>query len=113
MAQETVQLGRRATFAYLIVASGAQAGAIFQLRPGTGGLGRAGSNQIRLDDASVSGEHARLRWEGERDIAVIDLGSENGTKVNGRRTQQHQLRHNDVVVVGGTTLVFKLIGAAN
>ena len=110
MPQETVQLGRRSTFAYLIVADGEQAGAIHQLRPGTHGIGRSGSNAIRLDDAAVSGEHARIRWESEQDIVLIDLGSENGTKINGRRSQQHQLRHNDVITAGETRLVFKLVG---
>lgn len=110
MPQETVQLGRRPTFAYLIVADGAQAGAIFQLRQGTSGIGRSGANTVRLDDASVSNDHANIRWQGERDIALIDLGSENGTTVNGRRTQQHQLRHDDAVVVGETRLIFKLVG---
>lgn len=111
MPQETVQLGRRSTFAYLIVADGEQAGAIYQLRPGTHGIGRSGANRVRLDDAAVSGEHASVRWDGEHDIALIDLGSENGTKINGRRAQQHQLRHNDVITVGATRLVFKLVGS--
>lgn len=110
MAEQTVQLGRRNTFAYLIVGEGPQAGAIHQLRPGTSGIGRAGTNHVRLDDPAVSLEHARLRWEGESEVVLIDLGSENGTKVNGRRTQQHHLRHNDVIEVGETRLLFKLLG---
>ena len=110
MPEPTVQLGRRTAFAYLIVADGEQSGAIHQLRPGTCSIGRAGSNEIRLDDPSVSNEHARIRWEGDSAITLIDLGSENGTRVNGRRTQQHALRHNDVVLAGETRLVFKYVG---
>ncbi len=110
MPEETVQLGQRPTFAYVIVADGPRAGAIFQLRAGTLALGRSGSNEIRLDDDAISSEHAHLRWEGEREITLVDLGSENGTKVNGRRAQQQRLRHNDVIEAGETRLVFKFVG---
>lgn len=109
MVEETVQLGRRATFAYLVVADGVQAGTIHQLHPGAATIGRAGTNHVRLDDHAVSGEHARLRWNDGQDVVLIDLGSENGTKVNGRRTQQCHLRHNDVIEAGSVRLVFKLV----
>lgn len=110
MSQPTVQLGRPTAFAYLVVLDGVQAGAIHQLSTGTLGLGRGGSNHIRLDDPAVSNEHARLRWDDGGPVTLIDLGSENGTRVNGRRTQQLNLQHNDVIQVGETKLVFKFVG---
>jgi len=106
---ETVQLRKTATFAYLIAGDGPNAGVIFQLRQGSLVLGRSGSADVRLDDPAISAEQARIRWEDEAALTLIDLGSENGTKVNGRRTQQHVLRHNDLIEVGETRLVFKLV----
>jgi two-component system, NtrC family, response regulator AtoC len=47
-------------------------------------FGRAPECTVRIDDARASRQHAELRRSG-RDLAVIDLGSRNGTKINGRR----------------------------
>lgn len=112
MNAETVHSGRRPAFAYLIVADGPRAGAIHQLAPGTRIVGRSGAADVRLDDPAISGEHCRVNWEGERDIALIDLGSENGTRINGRRTSRHSLRHNDVILIGETRVIFKFVGEA-
>ncbi|GAB4273738.1 MAG: hypothetical protein Kow0092_29070 [Deferrisomatales bacterium] len=46
-------------------------------------LGRGADAEVRLDNPAVSRRHARLRREGERYI-LTDLGSTNGTSVNGR-----------------------------
>ena len=47
-------------------------------------VGRAAENQLVLDDPSLSRKHARLRGAGRR-LEVEDLGSSNGTFVNGRK----------------------------
>ncbi len=107
---ETVQLSKQPpAYAYLVVTTTERAGAIHQLIRGTTALGRSGANDIRLDDSSVSGEHAKIRFEGDGEFTLIDLGSQNGAKLNGRRTQQHTLRHNDVIELGETRLVFKKV----
>lgn len=105
---ETIELRKQPpTYAYLVVTTTERAGAIYQLAPGTTTIGRSGANDIRLDDPTVSGEHAKVRCEGEGEFTLIDLGSPNRAKLNGRRTQQHTLRHNDVIELGETRLVFK------
>ena len=54
------------------------------LRPGASHVGRSPENEIHLDDAQISRRHAAITWDGAR-CAVTDLGSSNGTFVNGRR----------------------------
>lgn len=61
-------------------------------------IGRAASNDIRLDDPSVSKMHAQVEVVGN-DHILLDLGSANGTYVNGERVSRHLLRHGDVVEV--------------
>ncbi len=107
MSSETVQMRTSPpTFAYLIVTRGAQAGAIHQLKSDTTTVGRSGTNDIRIDDPNVSGEHLRIKHE-NGEFTLIDLGSTNGTRVNGRQLHQHVLRHNDRVQIGDTILLFK------
>ena len=68
-------------------------------------IGRSADNQIALaGDDFASGHHARV--ESARDgVWVIDLGSTNGTFVNGERIDgRHRLREGDVVQVGDTEL---------
>jgi hypothetical protein len=63
----------------------AQPGQVFDLRPVTT-LGAARDNTIALADPYVSGHHARLSWDGAG-WWVEDLGSANGTVVDGRPCQ--------------------------
>ncbi len=63
-------------------------------------IGRHPSNDITLDDPSVSGEHAQIGFERTRWV-VRDLGSTNGTLVNGSRIDgPTTLRSGDDVRVG-------------
>ncbi|MDP9240714.1 MAG: FtsK/SpoIIIE domain-containing protein, partial [Actinomycetota bacterium] len=67
----------------LRVAGGPDAGGLHPLRPGTLTLGRGPGARIRLDDPDMSREHARLTVTAG-DVCVHDLGSTNGTSVDGR-----------------------------
>lgn len=67
-------------------------------------LGREENNDIVLNDNFVSGEHARLLWNG-RGWVLQDLGSTNGTLVNGKRVKRSTaVRPGDILQVGGVRL---------
>ena len=55
---------------------------------GTCSLGRAPSNQFVLRDEKVSRRHAIVHAQGQNEFWLVDLGSSNGTYVNGRRVAQ-------------------------
>lgn len=66
-------------------------------------IGRAERAAIRLEDSAVSKLHAAIDLVGN-DHILQDLGSANGTAVNGTRVTRHLLRHGDVVEIVGFQL---------
>ncbi len=70
-------------------------------------LGRMPESDIVLNDPNVSRRHAEFRRTAEG-VVVADLGSTNGTRVNGSPVRERMLESGDEVTVGSTTLVFQL-----
>ena len=66
-------------------------------------IGRANDNDIHLAEPVVSRHHARIEREGET-LVIRDLGSANGTKVNGRPVQTAPLHPGDRIDLGGLIL---------
>ena len=63
-------------------------------------IGRAPGSTLQLDDPSVSRRHARIRYDGERWL-VADLGSLNGTRLNGWRiSEETEIRPGDRLSLG-------------
>jgi hypothetical protein len=81
------------------------------VRPLTGTMviGRGAEADLQLADTGVSRRHAELRVVGS-EVEVRDLGSTNGTWVNGRRVDSAPLRDGDRVTVGTTELVVRTAG---
>jgi hypothetical protein len=77
-----------------------------QLPIGVTVLGRGSGAGIRLDDKSVSREHCRIWWDGQRAV-LNDLGSTNGTLVNGERVAEWELADGDVVNVGQSLVIVR------
>ena len=83
------------------------------LRGDTFRIGRNPGNDLQPDDASVSGNHAAIRitpsayLEDTQDVSVEDLGSTNGTRVNGKPVRRQLLKHGDMLSLG--TLLLKFI----
>ena len=67
-------------------------------------LGRRPYNDIVIDNLAVSGEHAVVHLRGDH-VEIEDLGSTNGTWVNGRRVDRSPLTPGDRVRVGQLELV--------
>jgi hypothetical protein len=72
-------------------------------------LGRGTDCDLRLVDPGVSRHHAEIRVEGD-EIVLVDLGSTNGTFVNGQPVRRVTLTDGTRVTLGRTTLVFRRDG---
>jgi pSer/pThr/pTyr-binding forkhead associated (FHA) protein len=66
-------------------------------------IGRSSSCQVVLGDDTVSRRHAELRFREGRWL-LRDLGSSNGTFVNGRLVTEAEVRAGDVIHLGGCRL---------
>ncbi|MGH2756049.1 MAG: FhaA domain-containing protein [Actinomycetota bacterium] len=69
-------------------------------------IGRLSTNDVVLSDPNVSRRHAELRREGGRWM-LVDLGSTNGSVVNGRLVKEHPLEDGDRLSFGQSELIFK------
>lgn len=70
-------------------------------------IGRRPSNDLVLDHLAVSGRHASIDMT-EEGAYVLDLGSTNGTSVNGQPIKKHLLQNNDMIAVGKYQLKFTM-----
>jgi Protein of unknown function (DUF3662)/FHA domain len=68
-------------------------------------IGRSRDCDIQLADGNVSRRHAELRQEGAS-YWIVDLGSTNGTEVNGKRVKRAKLRSGDKITLGSTEITF-------
>jgi len=95
--------------ATLLIRKGAEAGAEFALDGEVVRCGRDSANQIVLDDNTVSRKHVEFhRNTNAVGYSMLDLGSLNGTYVNGERVKSVPLTDGDEVQVGKFTLVYQL-----
>ena len=78
--------------ATLTVRRGPQTGEVFRLYKDTVTIGRGARNDIVFDDNDVSREQCYLVWR-DTDYELHDLGSTNGTFVNGQRVNTHRMLH--------------------
>jgi len=70
-------------------------------------IGRAANAAIRLSETSVSRQHAEVRPTGDGGWVVVDLGSTNGTRVNGSGVTERRLADGDILLIGDTTIRFE------
>lgn len=91
--------------AYLIVITGAGVGTMYRVPGGEAIIGRSQRAAIKLIDDGVSRAHARLRTEGGK-LFLEDLGSRNGTFINGRRLERTvPLVDGDKIQIGRTSVL--------
>ena len=90
--------------------SGADAGRLWRFEAGRVRIGRSPDNDLALDpqqDLDASSRHCEIAWENEAWV-VSDLGSRNGTFLNGARVQQRALRSGDVLLLGAAGPRFRV-----
>jgi len=81
-------------------------GRTFRLQRGSNLLGRGQDAAFRLPDTGVSRQHADIHFDG-REAILTDLGSTNGTSVNGGPVQDWQLADGDVIRVGHSEITVR------
>jgi len=107
-AQDPSVIGRPGQrLAHVLVVDGP--GTKHVLAQGSNVLGRGTEADIRLPDTGVSRKHADVQLAGGT-VTVEDLGSTNGTLVNGRRVGSQQLADGDVLRIGHSVLVYRQDG---
>jgi pSer/pThr/pTyr-binding forkhead associated (FHA) protein len=88
----------------LIVETGPQAGLTYVLAGGDTLVGRGAECDIFLGDVTVSRHHARFSVDGDS-LRLLDLGSTNGTYVNGAWAEAYALSAGDEVIIGKFHLI--------
>jgi hypothetical protein len=97
--------GHGGRIARLVTADGRS----YPLQVGSTVIGRGDQATLRLPDVGISRRHARIDFDGNQ-VVLTDLGSTNGTMVNGQRVSAVALNPGDMIQVGTTTLTFRLDG---
>ena len=84
-------------------------GRTYPLSIGSTVIGRGDQANLRLPDVGISRRHARIDFDGAQ-VVLTDLGSTNGTSVNGQRVSAVALNPGDMIQLGTTTLTFRVDG---
>ena len=103
----TGRAGSRPGLLHVLVVDGP--GTRHELSTGRNVIGRGTEADIRLPDTGVSRKHVDVVLNGGAAV-VEDLGSTNGTLVNGRRVNRHTLSDGDVIRIGHSVLVYRQEG---
>lgn len=99
------------TRATLLVIQGVEPGLRIEVGDAPVGLGRGPQNEVRLLDTEASRTHARIQLR-DGQFSLTDLGSSNGTFVNGRAVRSHQLVNGDQIQIGRSVLLFSIVREA-
>jgi Protein of unknown function (DUF3662)/FHA domain len=71
-------------------------------------IGRGSDADITVEDTSISRKHVEVLWDGQRG-QVNDLGSTNGSLLNGTRVSKAPLTSDSVIEIGRTRIIFKVL----
>jgi len=96
----------------LSVMSGHRKGEKILVEDSNAVIGRDPDAEVCIDDVGVSWEHARIEDQGGS-WTLIDMGSTNGTVVNGGKVEEMPLNHGDKLVFGTTMVRFEIQDAAD
>jgi len=68
-------------------------------------IGRNSQNHVPVDDTAVSGRHCSIVRDGHK-YTLVDLGSTNGTRLNGNGVNKSPLKPKDIIQVGSVEFMF-------
>ncbi len=80
----------------------------YELSRGVTVVGRGADCEIHISDSAASRKHLELHWDGKAGLAR-DLGSTNGSKIEGQRFREAKLEAGTVITIGQTALRFGLV----
>ncbi len=95
--------------ASLLIVEGVDRGTRFQIGRQRVGIGRSSENAVRIEDSEASRFHAAIQWRGSG-FMLSDLGSANGTLLNGVRIEHAAVVDGDQLQVANTLLAFQVYG---
>lgn len=75
-------------------------------------IGRGSDADITVDDTGTSRKHVEILWDGTR-AQLNDLGSTNGSQLDGERVSQAPLPPDSVITIGRTRIVFRVLPHAS
>lgn len=87
------------------------AGQRHTLKQGKTVIGRGSDADITINDSGTSRKHVEISWNGTEGIAR-DLGSTNGSKINGQRFREAKLEADTEILIGQTRIIFRLLPLA-
>jgi len=90
----------------LVTVNGSLKGQVFPLANGPVSIGRDPSNPIAPADPFVSQRHCSIECDSKGRFHIVDLGSRNGTFVNGLPVGKRDLRHGDEIRLGQCVFFF-------
>ena len=89
--------------AYILFLSGPLVGKLHHLEEGTTTLGRAEDVDIFINDNRISRHHTQIDVQKNK-VILKDLGSTNGTYINGKRVEDHALKDGDKIQISSATI---------
>lgn len=92
----------------LMVIAGNDKGRIFSVRTEEVQIGRREDNEICLHDLNISRLHAKIKFTADG-LVIQDSNSTNGLKVNGKKVKDHILQNKDIIELGTTALLVKVV----
>lgn len=92
--------------ASLFVVRGRDQGKHFQLSQSAYRIGRDTNSDIQLFDSEASRTHAEIRVGQDGSCELMDLGSSNGTRINGQEIAREKLASGDRIEIGSTLLIY-------
>jgi tetratricopeptide (TPR) repeat protein len=106
--QPTNLLDEEPASPFLVCESGKDVGKEYVIGVGENGIGRSIDNEVILTDISVSRKHLKVLRDEAGELRLRDLGSGNGTLLNGTRVHDAPLQDGDRIELGETVLVVQV-----